>query len=117
MEAAESIWQAAINYAGEGEVQRRLQLARTMPDATAEEAARALGNGTEISAQDTVPFCIWNTCRCLSDYREAIISTIEVGGDCDTNCAIVGGIITSYATSAAIPAEWLRVRERLDIRR
>ena len=101
----------------EGLVKNRMELARGMGEATPTEVARKVGNGAEISAQDTVPFCIWNACRCLADYKEAIISTIEVGGDCDTNAAIVGGIVTSYTGTDAIPTDWLRVREPLGIHR
>ncbi len=45
--------------------------------------------------------------------QEAILSTVEVGGDCDTNAAIVGGIVASYNGHGNIPGKWLRVRERL----
>jgi ADP-ribosylglycohydrolase len=114
-EAAAAVWSAAMDYTPDGEVRNRIGRAKLLGAIPPEEAARILGNGTEISAQDTVPFCLWNACRCLDDYKEAIISTIEVGGDCDTNSAIVGGIVASYAGRESIPADWLRVRERLDI--
>jgi ADP-ribosylglycohydrolase len=52
-------------------------------------------------------------CRSIGDYREALLATIEVGGDCDTNAAIVGGIVTGYAGRDAIPGDWLRAREEL----
>ena len=75
--------------------------------------ARLVGNGTDVSSQDTVPFCLWNACRCLSDYEEAIVSTVEVGGDCDTNAAIVGGVVSAYVGGSGIPAAWLQLREPL----
>ena len=107
------IWEGVLEFTAEGEVRRRLVRAREMEGATAQEVASELGNGAEISAQDTVPFCVWNACRCLEDYREAILSTVEVGGDCDTNAAIVGGIVSGYSGRACIPDEWLRVRGEL----
>lgn len=112
-EAAEEIWQAVLASTPPGEVRERLAGASRRTDAQPAEIARSYGNGAEISAQDTVPFCIWNACRCLGDYTEAILSTIEIDGDCDTNAAIVGGIVTGYLGRRGIPSEWLRVRERL----
>ena len=115
-DAVTSIWDASIELTPESTVRERIILARSMSSVSHQEAAVVLGNGTEISAQDTVPFCIWNACRCLENYREAFISTVEVGGDCDTNSAIVGSIVSSYAGIGSIPDEWLRVREKLAIR-
>ena len=115
-DAAEAVWTATIEHTPASTVRDRISHARQLRDRTNEEAAREVGNGAEISAQDTVPFCIWNACRCLGDYPEALISSIEVGGDCDTNCAIVGGIVAGYSGVEAIPEQWLRVREPLKIR-
>ena len=111
--AVEGIFEAVLSATPGGEVRRRLEIAAGSPRSEPGEIARQLGNGTEISAQDTVPFCIWNACRCLSDYREAVLSTVEVGGDCDTNAAIVGGIVAGFVGRPGIPKDWLRVREAL----
>lgn len=73
------------------------------------DAAIALGTGTLITAQDTVPFCVWMASRFPGDYETALWNTAAVGGDMDTTCAIVGGIIA--AGDHAIPEEWLRSRE------
>ncbi|MGI9240630.1 MAG: ADP-ribosylglycohydrolase family protein [Verrucomicrobiales bacterium] len=111
--AAERIWEEVLHRTPPSLVHDRLAGARGMVDAAPGEIAKEFGNGAEISAQDTVPFCIWNACRCLGDYSEAILSTVEVDGDCDTNAAIVGGIVTGFLGREGIPADWLRVRERL----
>lgn len=74
---------------------------------------RQLGNGSRISCQDTVPFCIWSAARHLDDYQSAMVNTIRVGGDIDTNCAIVGGIVVQATGREAIPRDWLRDREEL----
>jgi len=115
-EARESIWNSVLQLTPESRVREQLERACESGSITTFEAARQFGNGAEISAQDTVPFCVWNVCRCLDDFQEALISTIEVGGDCDTNSAIVGGIVAGYAGADAIPTDWLRVREPLDLR-
>jgi ADP-ribosylglycohydrolase len=110
---ANQIWEAVLDFTPESKVRTRLGISRNLRTATSIEVACEVGNGSEISAQDTVPFCIWSACRNLENYREAILSTIEVGGDCDTNAAIVGGIVTAFTGSQAIPADWLAAREAL----
>jgi ADP-ribosylglycohydrolase len=48
-------------------------------------------------------------------YAEAIGKTISVDGDCDTNAAIVGGIVALSAGRDGIPREWLEAREAIQI--
>ena len=74
---------------------------------------RILGNGSNISCQDTVPFCVWAAARHLDNYEAAIVNTIRAGGDIDTNCAIVGGIVALAVGADGIPADWRRDREEL----
>ncbi|MBB2911028.1 ADP-ribosylglycohydrolase [Streptosporangium becharense] len=76
-------------------------------------AARTLGNGSRISAQDTVPFTLWVTARERHDFEAAMWTTAAVGGDIDTTCAIVGGIIASSGHADRLPAEWRRRCEPL----
>ena len=115
-ETGDAIWDAVLAHTPEGKVRSGLSKAQAMSEATAHEVAREVGNGAGVSAQDTVPFCIWSACRNFGDFREALLSTVEIGGDCDTNCAIVCSIVTSYRGMEAIPPEWLRVREALTLR-
>lgn len=83
------------------------------PGSTVGFASSVLGNGAYISAQDTVPFCLWVASRWTGDYREAFWRTVEALGDRDTTCAIVGGIVASRVGREGIPDEWLRAREPL----
>jgi ADP-ribosylglycohydrolase len=76
---------------------------------------RQLGNGSRISCQDTVPLCLWAAARHLDDYQAAIVTTIRAGGDIDTNCAIVGGIVALAVGTEGIPKPWLKDREELAI--
>jgi ADP-ribosylglycohydrolase len=69
-------------------------------------AAASLGNGREISAPDTVPFCLWVVSKHLDDYVAAFWDTAIVGGDIDTNCAIVSGIVATRLGVENIPTEW-----------
>ena len=112
----ESIWAEVLQHTPEGETKTALLKARSVPhDMVPEMAARMLGSGFLVTAADTVPFAIWCATRHLSDYREAILSTLEGDGDCDTNCAIVGGIVSAYTGRGGIPKVWLSSRESLDL--
>lgn len=74
-------------------------------------AVNALGNGSRVIAQDTVPFALWCAAAHLSDFTEAMWTAVRVGGDIDTNCAIIGGIVALAVGHEGLPAEWLRLRE------
>jgi ADP-ribosylglycohydrolase len=74
---------------------------------------RELGNGSRITCQDTVPFCLWAAARHLDDYEAALVTTIRAGGDIDTNCAIVGGIVSLAVGRDGIPSDWIADREEL----
>jgi len=76
-------------------------------------AAAPLGNGREISAPDTVPFCLWVTAKHPSDFTSALWATASAGGDIDTTCAIVGGITAARDGGDSVPTEWLRRCEPL----
>ncbi len=76
-------------------------------------AVAALGNGSRVCSQDTVPFALWCTARHLRDFEEAMWATVSGLGDRDTTCAIVGGILCA-GSSAAIPPDWLAAREPLE---
>jgi ADP-ribosylglycohydrolase len=74
------------------------------------DAMLKLGTGNEVSAQDTVPFCLWCAAYHLDDFVEALWQTVSGYGDCDTTCAIVGGIV---ALSVPPPSSWIERREPL----
>ena len=70
-----------------------------------------LGTGVQISAQDTVPYCLWCAAHHMDDYETAMWVTVAGLGDRDTTCAIVGGIVA--LSSGCVPADWLAQREPL----
>ncbi|ASO20174.1 ADP-ribosylglycohydrolase [Actinoalloteichus hoggarensis] len=78
---------------------------------SADVVARQLGNGSRTSAQDTVPFALWAALTRRDDFRTAFWTTASVGGDVDTTCAIVGGIVA--AGGAEPPRSWSECREPL----
>jgi ADP-ribosylglycohydrolase len=76
-------------------------------------AVHELGNGRYTSAHDTVPFALWAAARNLDDYEQAIWITAGVGGDVDTTCAIVGGIVAAHVGTEGLPARWREACEPL----
>lgn len=82
-------------------------------DASPEDAARALGSGRAISAQDTVPLALWLAARHSSDYVEAMLTAARVAEDVDTVCAITGGVIAAGSGEVVIPADWQAACEPL----
>lgn len=90
-----------------------LRRARDMLDyGDATTVAAVLGCGRRTSAHDTVPFALWSAARALDDYERAFWTTAQVGGDVDTTCAIVGGVLGARG-DAVLPAAWLARTEAL----
>lgn len=99
-----------------GETKSRILTAARLPLATPiDEAVRILGNGSRVTAPDTVPFAIWCASRHLDNFEEAMWQTVSAGGDRDTNCAIVGSIVSCSVGLEGIPDKWLKRREPLPL--
>lgn len=107
--------EAVREHVPQSEVRSKLDLAyeKLGPGVSADRAAELLGNGDRITAQDTVPFCVWMAGAHLDDYEEALWQTVSVHGDMDTTCAIVGGIVAANVGIDGIPAAWREAREPL----
>jgi ADP-ribosylglycohydrolase len=84
-------------------------------DATIVAAARALGNGSGVTAPDTVPLCLWVVAHASRGFDEALWHTVAALGDRDTTCAIVGGLLALTGGPDGIPRPWLQAREALPI--
>ena len=82
-------------------------------------AGEELGTGSNISAQDTVPFAVWVAARHLDSYEEALWTACAHPGlelasnalaifaiDRDTVGAIVGGIVACAVGVDGIPLLW-----------
>jgi ADP-ribosylglycohydrolase len=90
-----------------------LRRARDMLDyGDATTVAAVLGCGRRTTAHDTVPFALWSAARAIGDYERAFWTTAQAGGDMDTTCAIVGGILASTKAGAP-PAAWAERTEEL----
>lgn len=96
------------------EVRRKIRWARDLSAAASVEAVVSLlGNGTGLSAQDTVPFVLWCAGEQLNSYEQALWLTASGFGDVDTTCAMVGGIVALFCGAEGIPAAWKQAREPL----
>ncbi|MEU0502192.1 ADP-ribosylglycohydrolase family protein [Nocardia sp. NPDC005998] len=106
-------------YLVEGRTADGVRRARKLLGRSVAEAAYELGNGAQVSAQDTVPFTLWAAATFLDDYPAAVTACVEAGGDVDTTAAIVGGIVAAHTgigsrgTTRGIPEQWLSAREPL----
>ena len=107
-----AILAAVIDRTPAGAVRDGLWLIEKVGDDCA-RAAEFLGNGSQVLAADTVPFAIWCALRFLDDYPAALWCCSDVGGDVDTTCAMVGGIVVGAVGTGAIPAAWRAAREPL----
>jgi ADP-ribosylglycohydrolase len=109
-----SLVNAVATRTPDGEVAARL---RRIVDAPfhlhPQMVASTVGCGTQVSAPDTVPFAVWCAARHLDDLTEALWATASAGGDVDTTCAIVGGIVAARTGAAGVPEEWWQAREPL----
>ncbi|MFC0431781.1 ADP-ribosylglycohydrolase family protein [Kutzneria buriramensis] len=114
----EGLLDAVLDRTPNGEVATGLRRAtRLRPALDPRHAAGTLGCGYRISAADTVPFAIWCAARHLDDLVEALWATASAGGDMDTTCAIVGGIVAARTGLDGVPAAWLAACEPLTARR
>lgn len=106
---------AVLSHIPESEVRTKCAAARDLaPDLPLRpDVVLAIGNGSGVTAQDTVPFVLWSAGERLDDYEQAMWQTALAGGDVDTTCAMVGGITASYTGIDGIPPEWVASREPL----
>jgi len=117
-EATEEFFREVHNRTRDGETRRGIAKAYELRHFTSpQSAARILGNGSAITCPDTVPFTVWAAAKFRGNYREAIAATASVGGDIDTNCAIVGGIVGLSVGWDGLPAVWLEQIEPLPFSR
>jgi len=56
---------------------------------------------------------VWCAATHVTDYAAALRACAQVGGDVDTTCAMVGGIVAGGVGAAGIPARWRAAREPL----
>ncbi|MEV4347585.1 ADP-ribosylglycohydrolase family protein [Actinoplanes sp. NPDC049596] len=87
------------------------RVAEIAPDSDPRKVAAVVGCGRRMSAPDTVPFALWCAARHPADLEAALWATASAGGDVDTTCAIVGGVVGARTGLDRLPAEWLAAAE------
>lgn len=103
-----------LPHVPDSQVRDKIVKARDMDSsASVRQAVTVLGNGENISAQDTVPFSLWAAGEYLNNYEEALWQSVSGLGDRDTTCAIVGGIVVLHAGIENIAKSWRESREPL----
>lgn len=114
-EAREALWSTVLAHTPASRTRERIEDARATPAETAiTDVVERLGNGNEISSQDTVPLCLWAIAKHPRDFEAAMWTTVAALGDRDTTCAIVGGVVALADDGASIPASWIAKREPLE---
>lgn len=111
----DAVFEAVVARVNAGAVRDNVVLARKQPlDEDPEDACDAIGSGGDVLAEDTVGYCLWCALRGRRlSFADALYETVRGGGDIDTNCAIVGGLLAVPKGLASIPALWREKRERL----
>lgn len=100
---AEAYVRAVADLTPPGTVRERLgAVLRLLDRPDPARVGRTLGNGRRVSAPDTVPFTVWIAARYRGDFAGAFWATASAGGDVDTTCAIVGGILGFHGS----PRTW-----------
>jgi len=109
---ANGIFEIAYELTPDGETRRGIAKAHRLPLIVEPvTAAKLIGNGSAVTTADTVPYVLWSAARNLDNYPKAIADTISGEGDCDTNAAMVGGIVALRVGLDGIPQEWRECRE------
>lgn len=99
----------------ESDIKYKLKKAATLPaNYDIRTIVSILGNGTKLTAQDTVPFALWCAAHHLFDFSAAIWTAVSGLGDRDTIAAIVGSVVALSAPDDTIPQQWIRQTEKFD---
>jgi ADP-ribosylglycohydrolase len=108
-----ALLETVVAHTPAGPTRDGVRRAIPMLRAEAITVAAELGNGSNVLSADTVPFALWCAATHLTDYVAALWACGEVGGDIDTTCAMVGGIVIGAVGIEGIPAPWRASREPL----
>jgi ADP-ribosylglycohydrolase len=96
----------------ESDTKSKINKSISIPYSYSIETVRGiLGNGVNMTSQDTVPFAIWCAAHNLDNFENSLWEAVSILGDRDTICAIVGGITMISSDGSTIPKEWLDLVE------
>lgn len=114
---AAAFFELILPHVPSGAVRDGIECGRDMPfwgEIAVDEVTEMLGNGSEITAADTVPFVLWCASQRLDCYEDALWIVVSGLGDRDTTSAMVGGIV-SLSSRTPIPDAWISSREALPL--
>ena len=104
-----------IAYTPESDLKYKIKKIKTLPKSyDIRTIVSALGNGTKMLAQDTVPISLWSVYHNMNNFEESLWKTVSALGDRDTTCAIVGGISIMNSKEEFIPDNWINDVEKWD---
>jgi ADP-ribosylglycohydrolase len=69
-----------------------------------------LSGGYVVDSLESAVYCLTTT----DNYRDAVLNSVNLGGDTDTTAAICGGLAGIYYGFDAIPIEWTDAIPKLD---
>lgn len=111
----EAFTDAILAQLPDSDTTSRIAKSKTLPYSYhTETLKKILGNGVNMTAQDTVPFVIWCASHHLSHFEEALWKAVSILGDRDTICAMVGGITMMSAADSTVPKAWTDAVEDVD---
>lgn len=106
----ESFLRDVANKLPECDTKYKILLAASVKkESSIDYAVSLLGNGIKLTAQDTVPFCLWCAAYYYASMEEALWMAVSALGDRDTICAIVGGMAALFADE--LPQQWVNHME------
>lgn len=111
----EAFTDAVLAQLPDSDTRSRIAKAKTLPYSYhIETLKKILGNGVNMTSQDTVPFVIWCASHHLNHVEEALWKAVSILGDRDTICAMVGGITIMSSGESTVPKTWLDAVEDVD---
>lgn len=112
---AEQFFAFIVQHTPESDVKYKIKKAATLPlSYDIRTIVSILGNGMQLTAQDTVPFALWCAAHHTTDVEAALWKAVSGLGDRDTIAAIVGSIVVLSAGEHTIPPQWIRQTEPFD---
>ncbi|MGO4290862.1 ADP-ribosylglycohydrolase family protein [Chitinophaga sp. RAB17] len=112
---AEQFFKFIVQHTPESDVKYKIKKAATLPlSYDIRTIVSILGNGMQLTAQDTVPFALWCAAHHTGDVEAALWKAVSGLGDRDTIAAIVGSIVVLSAGEHTIPTQWIRQTEQFD---
>lgn len=93
-------------------IARRIRKAYELRDEKPEKVIRILGDSQ--LARETVSSAVYSFHHTPYDFEEAVLTSVNLGGDADSRAAITGAISGAFNGIDKIPSRWLKKLEDRD---